>query len=77
MALNPSKDDQPLDAMTGDELRAHALMHGFVLDDSLADPDSIYGEEATLTLGSGELRLGAESGETGTQSRVPPRTMPL
>jgi hypothetical protein len=33
MAANPSDDNKPLHAMTGDEARAHALLHGFVLDD--------------------------------------------
>jgi hypothetical protein len=37
MAENPSDNDQPLDALTGHEFRAHALSHGYVLDDSLAD----------------------------------------
>lgn len=41
MPVNPSENDQPLDAMTGDELRDHALGHRFVLDDSVADPDLV------------------------------------
>ena len=39
------EDEQPLDAMTGDELRDHALSHGFVLDDSLADPGFVARDE--------------------------------
>src|SRR3954468_5709906 len=31
--MAPPQDDRPLDAMTGDEKRRHALEHGFVLDD--------------------------------------------
>ncbi len=37
MAQNPLEDDQPLDAMTLDERRDHALRHGFVMDDSPCD----------------------------------------
>jgi hypothetical protein len=33
------EDEQALDAMNLEERRAHALRHGFVLDDSVADPD--------------------------------------
>jgi hypothetical protein len=33
MAAIPPENNPPLDGMTGDELRAHALRHGFVLDD--------------------------------------------
>lgn len=33
MAAIPPESDDPLDKMTGDELRAHALQHGFVMDD--------------------------------------------
>jgi hypothetical protein len=37
MAAIPPEDDQPPDGMTLDELRAHALEHGFVMDDAPSD----------------------------------------
>jgi hypothetical protein len=41
MAAIPAGSDESLDAMTGDELRAHSVQHGVVLDDWLADPASL------------------------------------
>ena len=41
----PLQNAQQLDALAGDQLRAHALKHGFVLDDSLANCDVLGSNE--------------------------------
>jgi len=50
MAALPPENDQPHDAMTGDDLRAHALKHGFVLDDWSVNTSPFQKNEADSEL---------------------------
>lgn len=45
MAATPPENESPRDKMTGDELRAHALRDGFVLDDWSVNTDFLAKNE--------------------------------
>jgi hypothetical protein len=52
MAESPSENDHPLDAMTGDELRDHALSRGFVLDGLKQNAESALRDVLTALVGT-------------------------